>query len=263
MASSRRPPSSQNEGAEPFPAFSGQDEQTTSVTTSTTTQTVIGGDGSPDIRTTTTAAHPTGQTPSAIYSTNDPNTAPVPFSHTTVSVPSQPAPTPRTSSYARQKPIGIRRLPSSQNNRLSTFSADSDDGSSSGRRRSLSAPQDPHFGGGGGGSTRLARQTSRQSALPPLQEGSFLQVPGQSANEPAAAPASTSTVAGVGRRRSISNAARSIISKRSADNESARQQHDDYEDEVVDLLDVIGAYTDSAIEYGHLLTSLQIPRCRP
>jgi hypothetical protein len=235
MASSRRSTHSHDEAAEPFPAYSGQDENTTSVTTSTTTQMVIGGDGDPDIRTTTTAAHPTGQTPSAVYTTNDPNTAPVPFQRTTVSIPSQPAAP--SNNVIRRRPIGIRRLPSAQNTRMSV--ADSADGvgrSNSGRRpRSTSAPMEPHHG--------LSRQNTRQSALPPLQEEAprNLNVPGQ-VPEDSAPPISTSTIAGVGRRRSISNAARSIRSRLSGDNESARV-HDDYEDEVVDLLDVIGMST--------------------
>lgn len=230
MASSRRSTHSQNEAAEPFPAFSGQDEHTTSVTTSTTTQTIIGGDGDPEIHHSTTAAHPTGQTPSAVYTTNDPNTAPIPFSRTTVQVPSQPqAP---AYNVIRRRPIGIRRLPSTQNNRLSAASSDDGVGrSNSGRRRAASAPQDPHHG--------LTRQSTRQSALPPLQEesGQNSRVPGQAVDD--APPVVATTVAGVGRRRSISNAARSIRSRFSADDESTRL-HDDYEDEVVDLLDVIG-----------------------
>lgn len=248
MASSRRSTNSHDEAAESFPAFpassSGHDETTTSVTTSTTTHTVIGGDGDPVIRTTTTPAYPTGQAPPAIYTTDDPNNAPVPFTRTTVTVPDQAAAVPTP--LLRRRPIGIRRLPSSQNNRLSAASADSQDGpsrSGSGRRRSASAPQDPHFGGSGGGSTRLTRQSTRQSALPPLQEESsqHLRPPGQPEGDATAAPVTVTSTTGVGRRRSISNAARSIRSKWSADNESTRLQND-YEDEVVDFLDIVGMY---------------------
>jgi hypothetical protein len=244
MASSRRSTHSHDEAAEPFPAFSGLDENTTSVTTSTTTQMVIGGDGDPDIRTTTTAAHPTGATPSAVHTTTDPNTAPVPFSRTVVSVGGPPA-QPAVPNVVRQRPIGIRRLPSAQSNRLSAASGDSDgpSRSNSGRRRATSAPQDPHHG--------LTRQSTRQSALPPLQEESapYLRVPGQAGDE-AAPPVTAATVAGVGRRRSLSNAARSIRSKLSTENESTRV-HDDYEDEVVDLLDVIGMYMSSPPPFRH------------
>lgn len=256
MASARRSTHSQDDAAEPFPAFPGQDEHTTSVTTSTTTQTIIGGDGDPEIHHSTTAAHPTGQTPSAVYTTNDPNTAPVPFSRTTVTVPSQPsAPTPPVGNVIRRRPIGIRRLPSAQNNRLSVASGSDDGGvgrSNSGRRRAASAPQDPHH--------NLTRQSTRQSALPSLQEGTAYnrREPG---GDDTAPPVTATTVAGVGRRRSISNAAKSIRSKFSADGQSA-QAHasDDYEDEVVDLLDVIGTFAQDTSE--PTLTINQTPRCR-
>lgn len=252
MPSSRRSTNSHDDAAEPFPAFpassSAQEETTTSVTTSTTTHTVIGGDGDPVIRTTTTPAYPTGQAPPMVYTTDDPNTAPVPFTRTTVTVPDRaagPAPTP----VLRRRPIGIRRLPSNQNNRLSVASSDSGDGpsrSASGRRRSASAPQDPHLGAGAGagGSARLTRQFTGQSALPPLQEESsqHLRPPGQTVAESSAAPVTVTSTTGVGRRRSISNAARSIRSKLSADNESTRMQQD-YEDEVVDFLDIVGMYS--------------------
>lgn len=250
MASSRRSANSPDDAAEPFPAFpassSAQEETTTSVTTSTTTHTVIGADGDPVIRTTTTPAYPTGQAPPVVYTTDDPNTAPVPFTRTTVTVPeraAEPAPTP----ILRRRPIGIRRLPSSQNNRLSAASSDSLDGpsrSASGRRRSASAPQDPHLGAGAGGSTRLTRQFTGQSGLPPLQEESsqHLRPPGQTVAESTAAPVTVTSTTGVGRRRSISNAAKSIRSRLSAGDESTRTQQD-YEDEVVDLLDIVGMYS--------------------
>ena len=183
------------------------------------------------------------------YTTDDPNTAPTPFTRTTVTVPSQPT-------VIRRRPIGIRRLPSNPNTRLSAASGD-DGGpsrSGSGRKRAISAPQDPHLNVGGG-STRLTRQSTRQSALPPLQEESsqHLRVPGQAQYEGAAPPPTDGRSTGIGRRRSISNAARSFVSRFSNDDGSV-QQANDYEDEVVDLLDTIGPNS-PALSHGiQLLT---------
>lgn len=243
MASSRRStnPHDRDGGSEPFPSFpeSGSQPQhrqqdTHSTTTSTTTTTVFSGRNDPVI--TTSTAFPSSSTdphPPPIITT-DPNNAPVPFSQTTVTVPGS----------VRRRPIGIRRLPSG--NRLSV--GESDDGtpsrSGSGRRRSNSAPQDNRLlGVGGGGSTRLTRQSTREPALATLrEEGSqpqpaqpqdSLHVPGQDTTQTGQTGAS-----GVGRRRSVSNAARSIMSRLS--NEDYDNPPHEYENDVVDYLDVIG-----------------------
>ena len=223
---------------EPFPDY--QDHTTTSVTTSTTTQTVIGDDGDPVIRTTTTPAHPTGQSAPGVFATNDPNNAPTTFTQTRLAVPSSQKPLPPPPpQMRRQRPISIRRLPSAQNTRA--LASGSQDGtpsrSGSGRRRATSAPQEPHLSAGG---VPLSRNnTHGQSGLAPLQEETLQPLEqyhtAQAAQGP---PPSGGGTAGVGRRRSLSNAARSIRSRLSSEDPAPYSQ--DYEDEVVDLLDVIG-----------------------
>lgn len=248
MASSRRP---NDTNSEPFPAFGGQDETTTSVTTSTTTQTVIGGDGNPVIRTSTTPAHPTGQAAPITFTTDDPNNAPVPFTRTTVVTPAQSTGIPQVP-VPRRRPVGIRRLPSAQNTR--SLAARDDDGvgrSNSGRKRAASAPQEPHLAMGAG-SQRISRQNTRQG-LPPLQEESSQpRVPTTATAGDQVPPSAADHSTGVGRRRSISNAARSIRSRLSAD-DSVQQQGEDYGDEVVDLLDVI----DPEVQTLNTLTNVQ------
>lgn len=237
MSSPRR---TAGQGTEAFPSFEDDQEQTTtSYTTSTTTQTVIGGDADPDIRTTTTAAHPSGRGPAITHTTDDPNTAPIPFTQTTVNVPAQRPPPQYT--VPRQRPISIRRLPSASNTRA--LASGSEDGtpsrSGSARRRAASAPQEPHLASSGGRLTRQSTRDNRQSGLTPLQEESTQPQQTTETVTGLAVPPPAASSSGVGRRRSLSNAARSFVSKLSTEDSV---QHDDYENEVVDLLDVIGMF---------------------
>lgn len=89
----------------------------------------------------------------------------------------------------------------------------------------------------------MTRQSTREPALAtlreegtqpqPSQQQSTLQVPGQDPSQ-----GGQQTATGVGRRRSVSNAARSIISRFS--NEQNENPPHEYENEIVDYLDVIG-----------------------
>lgn len=255
MSSSRRStnPRDRDGGSEPFPSFPGaqhagpsshQDTQSTSHTVTTTT--TYHGRGNPV--TTTHTQHPiqggTTNTPT-IITTGPGEEAPVPFSRIAVSIPPSPI---------RRRPIGIKRLPSASSNRLSA--GESDDGSparsGSGRRRSNSAPQSNPLSTGGG-STRLGRQSTHEPELATIREGAAqpaqgqqsqtLQVPGQDN-----ALDRTQTATGVGRRRSVSNAARSMMS-RFSDHEYENPPHE-YENDVVDYLDVIGRLAFNAFKNG-------------
>lgn len=211
-------------GIEPAP-------QEHTATSTTTTTTVIGGNGQPPTTTITSAPAGPGA-PGVTLTTSDPNA--VPFTRTQVVVPAQPI---------RRRPIGIRRLPSASSTRQSVTDSDPPSRSGSGRRRSASAPQGPGEFSGDRGSKRLSRQPT--SDLPMLKEeatqpqpvtqppagAEHLQVPGQVA-------ATVQTTTGVGRRRSVSDAARSVMS-RFSDREDALPSHE-YEADVVDYLDVIG-----------------------
>ena len=245
MSSSRRStnPRDREGRGEPFPNFPGaqhagpsshQDPQTTSHTVTTTT--TYNGRGNPVTTTHTQRPIQDGTTSTpAVVTTGPDEEAPVPFSRTAVSIPPSPI---------RRRPIGIQRLPSASSNRPSA--GESDDGSlgrsGSGRRRSNSAPQSNPLSTGGG-STRLARQSTHEPELATIREGApqpaqgqqnqGLQVPGQDN-----ALNRTHTATGVGRRRSVSNAARSMMSRRS-DHEYENPPHE-YENDVVDYLDVIG-----------------------
>ena len=239
-------------GNEPFPRYpsspgpsSHQDNVQTS-STSTTTTTVLGGRNHHPITTTTSNQSQPGpshtatpSTPSA-YTTNDTNGGP--YSRTEAAVPHQPV--------VRRRPIGIRRLPSATNRLSSGSDGDPPSRSNSGRGRSTSAPQPPHFTTTGGGSGRLTRQSTRQGPtqpdLPTLREESsqpqrmpaadtdHLMIPG---NDGAADQQGT---IGVGRRRRLSNAAQSMVSKLSSEDHGYFPPPHEYETEVVDLLDVIG-----------------------
>ena len=234
---------------EPFPNYpsspgsgpsSPQNDVQTSSTTTTTTTVV---DGRHNPVTTTTSyqpgpLHAASPSPPTIITTNDPNV--VPYTRTEVSIPTQ----------VRRRPIGIRRLPSSTN-RLSVGS-DGDPPSRSGsqRGRSTSAPQQPNLAVSGPGS-HLTRHNTRQGPgdLPTLREESsqpqqipaadtsHLAVPGQDGT------VEHHTTTGVGRRRSLSNAARSMASRLSSEDRGGYPPPHEYETEVVDLLDVIGILT--------------------
>jgi len=142
----------------------------------------------------------------------------------------------------RIRPIGIRRLPSSnlragyEAGASATDVGSSVNRSASGRGRSTSAPQHASNLTVPGQANTLTRQSTRQSLLAPVAEH-----PG--APSPADAIVDRETMnesgaAGVGRRRSVSNAARSVLSRFS--DHSREHQEPEYESEVVDLLDVLG-----------------------
>jgi hypothetical protein len=232
-------PRDQESSSEPFPSFPGpssqqlhlpQDDGTQTHTTSTTvtTTTVIDGRNDPVTTTTSTLpSHPNDPNPPTIVAT-DPNNAPIPFTQTSVAIP------------LRRRPIGIRRLPSANLNRLSAASGESDDGgpsrSGSARRRSASAPQHPQPMPGG--STRLTRQSTRDGpVLGTLQEDATQPQPTETLQVPGPEHQTSTS-----RRRSVSNAARSIRS-RFSDNESETNPPHEYESEIVDYLDVIGVHS--------------------
>jgi hypothetical protein len=246
MSQSRRSTANSRErdgGSEYFPSMPGQqspgpssqqDSNIHSTSTTVTTTTVFNGRDDPV--TSTQTQFPTyngGPSNPTIITTGPGEEAPTPFSQTTVNVPSP----------IRRRPIGIRRLPSATN-RLSA--GGSDDGgpsrSGSGRRRSTSDPT-ARLHVAGGASQRLTRQSTREPAMATLREEGIqpgqgqqdqnLHVPGKDGQL-----SRTQTTTGVGRRRSVSNAAHSILSRFS--NEDSQNPPNEYENDVVDYLDVIG-----------------------
>ena len=250
MSSSRRSPNPPypDRGHEPFPDMptpgpsSPQDQLHTTTSHTTTTTTILNGRDQP--RTTTTSRQPLprypsdSNTPTLVYS-NDPDV--VPYTRNQVTVPHQ----------IRRRPISIRRLPSATNRLSQGSDGEPPSRSGSQRGRSTSAPQQPQFSPSGTGSQRLSRQGTRQGQqdLPTLREEAsqpqqmapanvdHLNVPGQDANLGPPTPAG-----GVSRRRSLSNAARSVVSRLSAEDHAYFHPHE-YETEVVDMLDVIGMST--------------------
>ena len=251
MSSPRRLTKSQSRSrdrgaaSEPFPSYpasspqspqagsSNPQDNTLSTTTSVTTTTVVDGRNDPVTVTSTQFPQVNGapaNPPSII--TGPGEQAPIPFTQTTVNVPS----------VVRRRPIGIRRLPSASNYPSQASTGDGPSSrSGSGRRRSASDPA-ARLNVAGGGSTRVTRQTTREPGLSTLreepqahQQGQTLQVPGQDDRQDRSQTAAGS---GAGRRRSVSNTARSVLSKFSNEGSSAPQEN--YEDGIVDYLDVIG-----------------------
>jgi hypothetical protein len=274
MSSSRRSsnPPYPDSAVEPFPSYPptpgagpryDQDVHT-STTTTTTTTTTLGGRSQRQPVTTTTYHAPQVAGPShasapvspATFTTNNPNAAPYSRTELTTAVPHT----------IRRRPISIRRLPTAS--RLSGGSdVDPPSRSGSQRGRSTSAPQQPHLGLGSGGSQRLTRQSTRpnQPELPTLREEAsqsqqmggqpqdHLMVPGQDADAEQGVHTSGS------RRRTLSNAARSIASRLSSEDRYAPSH--EYETEVVDLLDVIGGH--SLYICLHTTDRAQILKFRP
>jgi hypothetical protein len=247
---------------EPFPSFpagpSSQTDQNTHTTSTTvTTTTVIDGRNDPVTTTSTQFPIQAGNTTvPAVITTGPGEEAPIPFSQTRVTVPAQP-----TQIVPRRRPIGIRRLPSATSNRISA--AEIDDGhsvrSGSGRRRSASDPQ-ARLNVAGGGSTRLTRQGT-QDHLPALREEATggahqtLDVPGRQTRLDR-----TQSATGTTRRRSVSNTARSIVSRFS--NEGNEVPAHEYEDDIVDYLDVIGKRLSCLVSTTTNNLSSQTLRCR-
>ncbi len=251
MSSSRRlsNPRAPNAGHEPFPAFPSspgpqhQDNHVQTSGTTTTTTTILDGRNTPF---TTTTHHQPGpsSTPAITTTTTNPEVDP----HTGTQVYAPPP-------QIRRRPIGIRRLPSSSN-RLSTLSAGSDGDapsrSGSTRGRSTSSPQPSHLAVPGSGSQYLTRPNTRQEHghgdLETLREESTRpqqMAPADTDHLTVPVPGQGGVVeqqasSGRSRRRSLSNAARSITSKLSSEDHGDYPPPHEYETEVVDLLDVIG-----------------------
>ena len=265
MSRSRRSsrPSDRDNTSEPFPTSSvtpgtvpNSQDGSYFQASSTTTTTQIGGNGAPT--TTTTSRGPPGSgTPGITITSDNPND--IPFTRTQVTVPSQ-------STRVRQRPIGIRRLPSA--NRLSA--GESELGrSGSGRSRSSSAPLEPHLNPNSGadrGSKRLTRGNTRQSDLPTVTEGvaqsqrasGVSDQGGEYLGVPADGGLQVQTTSGVVRRRSVSDAARSIVSKFSDKGDNEYDPHA-YEADIVDYLDVIGTAVHRSSVLAGLIV-LQIPK---
>ena len=252
MSRSRRYsiPSGRDNTSEPFPSVtpgSAPNSQDGSYFqgSSTTTTTQIGGNGAPT--TTTTSRGPPGSgTPGITITSDDPND--VPFTRTQTTLPSQPA-------QLRQRPIGIRRLTSS--NRLSAGEPDLGR-SGSGRNRAATAPSEPHLNPNSGAdrlSKRLTRGNTRQSDLPTLTEGVAQPQRGSVAPDQDEGHLQVQTTSGVGRRRSVSDAARSIVSKFSDHTDDEYNPHA-YEADIVDYLDVIGM----AVHRRAIVTGLTVPQ---
>ena len=235
---SRRRSAASNSNTEPFPSIPDSPagpSSNSNGTTTTTTTTVHG----PTITTTIhrnrpytiTSSAPPSQTPTSIVSAPD---NPV----TTTSA----GPTTTRGNFlapahhvVNTRPISIRRLPSSNLRAGYEDNASQPPSrSASGRGRSTSAPQHLTVPGTG----NLTRQSTRQSMLPTVAEN-----PQTAGNRGVDRDTMNENVAGgVGRRRSVSNAARSIISRFSDTSRERQGQGPDYESEVVDLLDVLGKW---------------------
>ncbi|EXJ91606.1 hypothetical protein A1O3_00154 [Capronia epimyces CBS 606.96] len=257
MASSRPDGRRDNGGSrssdtEPFPAmpdYSAAGPSTNTFTTTTTTTTTVPSRGTPYTITSTqpwAQAHnqPSNQVPVTVVTPPDQTTY-APTTRTTVSIPQVP----------RNRPIGIRRLPSATFSRArdgdvtpGTVSGDVSR-SSSLRGRSSSAPQHANLdiAGPSGGSTR---QTPRNSLLPTVTESS---AGGRDTlGEPS--PSGTS------RRRSVGNAARSVLSRFSDHSrERAEYQGEEYGSDVVDLLDVLDPEVSTLTTLTNVQNSLFVP----
>lgn len=203
----------------------------TNTLTTTTTTTTVHSRGRPYTFTSTqpsTQIYNQPSSPVPVTIVSPPESSNEPSSRTTVTLPPQ---------VNRLRPIGIKRLPSSNFNRPRDGDASPGSASvnvsrsSSLRGRSSSAPQQHATLDVPATSGNIKKQTSRQSLLPTVTEGT------PSGQNPGDEP-STSGNTG---RRSVGNAARSIFSRRS-DHSQERQgpQGSEYESDVVDLLDVLG-----------------------
>ena len=230
---------------EPFPSIQVSSDGPTSTTTTTTVGPTI----------TTTTTYPSrGGRPYTVTSSSPSSYVPSPTPASPVIVSQTITPVPSNSNLAgpaaaasiapqlvsrptvnRIRPIGIRRLPSSNSVRLPTDGSNGDVSESttqtSRRGRSSSAPQ--HYLGGASGTTNnLTRQTTRNSTLAPVVEhpsAGDTTADRDTLNVPDSTPS---------RRRSVSNAARSVMSRFS--DHSRERDEPEYDDQVVDLLDVLG-----------------------
>lgn len=171
-----------------------------------------------------TSTQPFSQSPAfAVSSPTEYSTLPANATRTTVVTPSQVT--------VKQRPIGIRRLPSS--NLRQGYDADANGGvsrSGSARGRSTSAPQ--HLSPNDPNTSNLTRQNTRQSLLPTVTE--------DVASHPATDRETMNETGGrvPSRRQSIGNTARSVLSRFS--DHSREREESEYDTQVVDLLDVLG-----------------------
>ena len=254
MASSR----SGSRPTEPFPSMpeAGSSSNTTTTTTTvhapTVTTTTVHR-GRPYTITSTQPSQQQTQTPTSAFSAPDhpiTNARPQATTRTSfLAIPSQ---------GSRNRPISIRRLPSS--NLRAGYEDDVSNQppsrSASGRGRSTSAPQHSQYLGVPG-AANLTRQSTRQSILPTVNENPQAGTMADGAVD----RDMMNETGGVGRRRSVSNAARSIVS-RFSDNSRERQEPE-YESEVVDLLDVLGGFPTSIATVSILTAAIQTPKSRP
>lgn len=203
---------------------------TTTTTTTTTFPT-----------TTVTTTIPSRGRPYTVTSSQPGNVAPVTVTSSTGGTSRGPSTRTTVATPPRLRPIGIRRLPSSlQQREDGTAPNGSASGnvsrSSSLRGRSTSAPQ--HMSAPSQASNNLTRQNTRQSLLPTVTEGHVAAAPvdRETMNETTETPR---------RRRSVSNAARSVLSNFSNSSRERERQgpNSEYDSDVVDLLDVLGRLT--------------------
>lgn len=214
---------SRDDPVEPFPEFDGDQspprivhsqvgDTTQSVTTTTTTTTTIPEYGEPTTFTTTSVPSPPSQAsraPAVVVPQQSDRPTTV---QTTVAAPTQ---------VARQRPIGIKRLSSTTSSRQPVIEDGVNSGAgNSGRNRSSSAPQ---------------RYLTVPGSTPAPPAGGLPTLEEHPTTDPEAIQPTSSHI---GRRRSVSNAARSILSKFS--NDGSLDQQEEYGNNVVDFLDVIG-----------------------
>ncbi|KAG9767994.1 hypothetical protein KCU88_g7339, partial [Aureobasidium melanogenum] len=241
---------------EPFPAMpesSDAEPSTTTFTTTTTTTTTVPSRGRPYTVTTTHPPvqiqnPPSDQIPVTIVSppSEPPNNAPATRSTVVQTLPSQ---------VNRLRPIGIKRLRSTDFNRQQD-GGDTTPGTASGnvsrssslRGRSSSAPQ--HATAFASSSSSTGKQTPRHSHLSTVTEGTPID----------RVPTNEASSSGPSRRRSVSNAARSMVSRLS-DHSTERRDHQgpEYESEVVDLLDVLDPEVSTLTTLTNVQNSLFVP----
>ena len=249
---SRRTNGASNSNTEPFPSMpdSSAGPSFNNNTTTTTTTTTV------HAPTVTTTIHRGG--PYTITSSQPP-TQPQSHQQSPTSAVSAPDPAFSTSSgptttrtflaiptqTSRNRPISIRRLPSS-NLRAGyedDVATELPSHSTSGRGRATSAPQQPqHLGVPTPGI--LTRQSTRQSVLPTVAENAQA---GTATGVVDRETMNEHITGGTGRRRSVSNTARSVLS-RFSDGGSRERYGPEYESDVVDLLDVLGQCSRSSCQ---------------
>ncbi|KAK4939753.1 hypothetical protein LTR10_020037 [Elasticomyces elasticus] len=258
MASSRsgarRTGGNTSTDTEPFPSMpdssyagpSSYNNNTTTTTTTgptTTVTTTVGSRGRPY---TVTSSQPGNAAPTTVTSSGGSSRGP--STRTTITNPTH---------VSRLRPIGIRRLPS--NTQIRDDGSATNGGasaipsrSSSLRGRSTSAPQ--HLTVPTPAQNNLTRQTTRQSLLPTVTEG---QVPAGAVDR----EAMNETTDVPRRRRSVSNAARSVLStfSNSSREREPREPNPEYDSDVLDLLDVLDPEVSTLTTLNNVQNSLFVP----